>query len=64
MAKGYFIVKDPRTGHYYALNGGENSKRPSLLIPVSFSEMGCKTETVEKTSGFAGLAVLITIATA
>jgi hypothetical protein len=26
MAKGYFIQKDPRTGNYYALKGGENSK--------------------------------------
>lgn len=24
MAKGYFIQKDPRTGQYYALKGGEN----------------------------------------
>jgi hypothetical protein len=28
MAKGYFIQKDPRTGQYYALKGGENSKSP------------------------------------
>ena len=63
MAKGYFIQKDPRKGQYYALKGGESSKsQPSLLTVLSYSEMGSKIETIEKTLRLAGLAVLTTLA--
>jgi hypothetical protein len=63
MAKGYFIQKDPRTGQYYALKGGENSKSSlSLLTVLSYSEMGSKIETIEKTLRLAGLAVPTTLA--
>ena len=62
MAKGYFIQKDPRTGQYYALKGGENSKSSrSLLTLISFSEMGSKIETIEKTPRPSGLAILTTL---
>jgi hypothetical protein len=63
MAKGYFIQKDPRTGQYYALKGGENSNSLyTLLILISFTEMGSKIETIEKTSRLAGLIILTTLA--
>ena len=60
MAKGYFIQKDPRTGNYYALKGGETSKLSpfSLFELFSFLKMGCKIKTIKEAIRFAGLIII------